>query len=243
MPAAAAFGETSSLHTASSSLLRASYGSIQTIRRLATDDAVAVAIRNLSRHLSIMVLIWLISFALMIMHITFNQNIILGYNFIYFVPMITGTFYGLFHTIIIVRRLRPTHLVFVSFERMLFMRAQGIDIDNEASTIQYAEYESLPLTRLLLFWSLAIATLLALSALTQLLFFLWLAIGAVEMWHALLPLATLLVSLIAFLYVAQILSALWTAVLASSLVIAAAVIVKACGEQGSGVSWTGNELS
>lgn len=144
------------------------------------DDAVSIGVKRLSATFIFCVILWLISYIMVLLQVI-DKGHFVSYTAFLFIPMWIGSIGGLVLIVFILRNVCKNGATLVSRERRLFMRAQGLELE------QFIDFESLPLMRRLFFWSSVLATFLILTLTTQIFLYMWVVAGVIGIWHAAIP--------------------------------------------------------
>lgn len=158
------------------------------------DDAITLAINSIVLTFKILASSFLLSYFLFTIQMIFDRYS-LFVDEVSFTPMFIGLIYCVVSWSLLLRKF-CRGLTAISPERRLFMRAQGLDIRAD-----YMTYDSFPLMRQLFFWIIVLIIFGLLILTSYILFYLWFTIGAIGMWHALVPALCVLVLIISYLYV------------------------------------------
>ena len=164
-----------------------------------SDDAVSLGVKKLSATFTICVLLWLLSYVMVMLQVI-DKGHFVYYTAFLFVPMWVGSIYGFGSIIRILMGVCKNGSTLVSNERRLFLQAQGEELE------QFISFESLPLMRRLFFWSSVFATFLVLSLTAQVFLYLWIVAGVIGMWHAFYPVLLVAVLLLLYLCLVKTLS-------------------------------------
>lgn len=157
------------------------------------DDVVTLGVKGLCFALTLCVLLWLLSFVLIMIQIIKN-DLYFSVNALLFIPMWIGTAIAILTTIYVSRNVCK-NATLVTRERREYMRASGVECDHE-----FIDYESLPLCRKLFFLSITIAVSTLVAFFAQIVFYLWFAGVIKDVWNASTPIITLLVVYQVYMY-------------------------------------------
>jgi hypothetical protein len=110
-----------------------------------SEDVVTLGLKEFSFNCIIVILLWLLSFILVMIHDILYGHLIKSIVF-FFIPMWLGSVYSLIAVGIVIRRI-CTGSNLVSREQRAYLRAQGPGLSEK-----YIDYESLPLLRSIFMW-------------------------------------------------------------------------------------------
>lgn len=160
------------------------------------DDAVTLGVKLLWSYTSTCLILWLVSFILIVLQITYDDSLF-PLNFILFIPMWCGSLLGMISAIGLCRYVCG-NATLVSRERRIFIRSQNILND-----VDLIEYESMPLMRRLFCLNAVAGVTSLLTLIAQVLFYLWFSIHVINVWRALIPLGVLLAVALAYMYLVK----------------------------------------
>lgn len=163
------------------------------------DDAVSLGVRKFGLTISISLLLWLLSYILVMIQIL-DKGKFSRSDFALFIPMWLGSALGL-GLVVYISIYVCKSATLVSRERRLFMRAQGVE-----SARDFVDYDSLPLMRRLFCWNVVMMLSFFLAFITQILYYLWFVERLIGIWHVLVPLSFLIFGYLIYLYVMAIFS-------------------------------------
>eukprot|EP01041_Mallomonas_annulata_P005833 gene5833-11776_t len=175
---------------------------IQNINIEPEDDAVSLAVKTLARRLTLVISLWLVSYVFVMVQVIDKGHFVKWTAFL-FIPMWLGSLVGVISLVLIMNKVCCCKLKLVSKDEKFFLRQQGKDV-----TENYIDYESLPLLRRLFFWSCVSAIFILLCSITQVLFYLWLVESIIGMWHALIPVVTLVLLTLIYMLIVKTVSLL-----------------------------------
>lgn len=157
------------------------------------DDVVTLGVKALSGMLSLCILLWLLSFVLVMIQII-EHDLYFSINALLFLPMWLGTSIAITTTFYVSTNV-CRNATLVTRERRSFMRAFNVQSD-----LEYIDYESLPLCRKLFFVAITVGVSSTVALFAQILFYLWFAGVIKDVWNALIPVVTILVLYQIYMY-------------------------------------------
>ncbi len=163
------------------------------------DDVVSMGIKLLYLSHSVSILLWLLSFVLIMVQICENDKFSLETAPL-FIPMWFGSCLGIVSGILVCQKV-CNNAVLVSRERRLFMRAQGIESD-----LEFIDYDSLPLMRRLFCLDVVSVVTFVVAFVAQILFYLWFVDELLGIWEALLPICCLVGLYLLYMFTVRVFS-------------------------------------
>ena len=124
------------------------------------DDAVTLGIKVLCARWSLCILLWTLSYLLVMFQVISDGSLIPWTIFI-FLPMWTGSIFAIF-AVIIVLTSTCNNTRLITPEQRHFLRTRG-DVDQA----DYIDYDSMPLLRRLFFWGIMSALFAIMAVITQ----------------------------------------------------------------------------
>lgn len=168
-------------------------------QQITDDDAVSIAIKRLCLRIILCVVLWLLSYILVMIQII-DKGKFMPFTAFLFLPMWIGSTLMFLSILIILRQVLYNGPTLISKEQRLYMISESINVE------KYMSHESLHLIRILFFWSYVIGTFVLLAFSTQILIYLWVVAGVIGMWHALLPVLAILVVFLVYSFLVDTLS-------------------------------------
>ena len=177
-----------------------SYHSIvgNNLLRTIHDDAVSINTKNLSISLTITIGLWLMSYVLIQLHIIDNDHMLPFIAWL-FIPQIIGSIIGILSILFIL------HNICQSLTLQTEERRQYLENNNNNDVNNMIDYQSLPLLRQILLWSLILFVFFVCILLTQVLMYLFI-VRSIGLWEAMSPVLIITFLLLSYLFVIDTLS-------------------------------------
>lgn len=162
------------------------------------DDAVSVAVKKFHFLICTCILLWLISFNLVMAQIITNEQFSTR-NWTLFVPMWLGSLGGMLGAITVSWRVCSRTTVVSKERKSMLIRQLNYDENN------YVDHQSLPLMRRLFCWSVVISISFFMIFITQVFYYLWF-IGLMQIWDSFISIIFIFVIFLLYMYTVQIFS-------------------------------------
>jgi hypothetical protein len=163
------------------------------------DDAVSVAVKRFTLMLCITIILWIISFDLVMMQIIFRENFS-STNWAIFIPMWVGTCLGFVGAIRVSLNVCSSATLITRDRKVLLVHQQHRLTDRN-----YVDHQSLPLMRRLFCWSIVLSISFFIILTAQILFYLWFA-KVFSIWDSIFSIGGILFVYLLYMYVVNIFS-------------------------------------
>jgi hypothetical protein len=163
------------------------------------DDAVSVAVKRFTLMLCITIILWIISFDLVMMQIISRENFS-STNWAIFTPMWVGTCLGFVGAIRVSLNVCSSATLITRDRKVLLVHQQHRLTDRN-----YVDHQSLPLMRRLFCWSIVLSISFFIILTAQILFYLWFA-EVLSIWDSIFSIGGILFVYLLYMYVVNIFS-------------------------------------